>query len=84
LGQSEFGLLESLLAKDSTKIFLTCNRERKLLGSQFLLKLLKYRVSTFLPLAALLRHVHPFDAVPVDVVVKGRVSRAGVGLLLFG
>lgn len=34
--------------------------------------------------ATLLRHVHPFDAVPVDVVIKGRVGSAGVRLLFLG
>lgn len=37
-----------------------------------------------MPLGILLWHIHALDAVPVDVVVKGRVGCAGVCLLLLG
>lgn len=45
--------------------------------------LLKYEIN-IVPLAALLWHIHPFNAVSVDVVIKGRMHSAGISLLLLG
>lgn len=41
-------------------------------------------VKTLSPPGFLLRHIHSFDAVSVDVVIKGRMFRADVSLLLLG
>ena len=45
--------------------------------------LLKYEIN-ILPRVALLWHIHPFDAVPVDIVIEGGMCSTGFDLLLLG
>lgn len=46
--------------------------------------LLKYEENILCCLAALLWHIHPFDAVSVDVVIEGGMCSADVSLLFLG